>query len=136
MLFADTGSSKFADTKARIMEAFYTTEGISCTGLDLWISPRPMQRHGVRIAVRSSQREEIHGTVFGLFLPFDGPVTALMTSGGRPLGSHPALAQFAGCASASIFSSWRAASAEEAGFCPVIRLPSVTTKDDQSGPFE
>jgi len=77
LTFADTGSGMSAETKARICDAFYTTKGMSGTGLGLWISTEIMQRHGGRIAVRSSQREEHHGTVFSLFLPFDGPVTAL-----------------------------------------------------------
>ncbi len=80
LTFADTGSGMSAETKARIFEPFYTTKGMSGTGLGLWISTEIMQRHGGRIAVRSSQREEHHGTVFGLFLPFDGAATALMPS--------------------------------------------------------
>jgi len=80
LTFADTGSGMSAETKARIFEPFYTTKGISGTGLGLWISSEIMQRHGGCIAVHSSQREEHHGTVFSLFLPFDGPVTALTPS--------------------------------------------------------
>lgn len=83
LTFADTGSGMSAETKASIFEAFFTTKGINGTGLGLWISREIIQRHGGHIAVRSSQREERHGTVFGLFLPFDGPVTALMPSAER-----------------------------------------------------
>ena len=77
---ADTGSGMSVETQARIFDAFFTTKGISGTGLGLWISAEIMQRHGGRISVRSSQRGERHGTVICLFLPLDSLVTALVPS--------------------------------------------------------
>jgi PAS domain S-box-containing protein len=68
---ADTGSGMSATTRARVFEAFFTTKGISGTGLGLWISLEIVQRHDGRILMRSSQRAGHHGTVTSLFLPFD-----------------------------------------------------------------
>lgn len=77
---ADTGSGMSTQTQARIFEAFFTTKGVSGTGLGLWISCEIMERNGGRIFVRSSQREGHRGTVVCIFLPFDEGVTPLMLS--------------------------------------------------------
>ena len=72
---ADTGPGMDAATQKRIFEAFFTTKGISGTGLGLWISTGIMDRHQGRIRVRSSQHEGHRGTVFQLFLPFEAVAT-------------------------------------------------------------
>jgi len=72
---ADTGSGMDAATRARIFEAFFTTKGLSGTGLGLWISAGIMQRHQGSLNVRSSTNPAHHGTVFTLFLPFDAVLT-------------------------------------------------------------
>lgn len=69
---ADTGSGMDAKTKARIFEAFFTTKGISGTGLGLWVSSEIVERHGGRLLIRSSQRKDQSGTVATVFLPFEG----------------------------------------------------------------
>jgi PAS domain S-box-containing protein len=73
LTIADTGSGISADTRARIFEPFFTTKGMNGTGLGLWISAEIVDRHRGRLALRSSQREGRHGTVFTLFLPFNDP---------------------------------------------------------------
>jgi PAS domain S-box-containing protein len=63
---ADTGSGMDEVTRARIFEPFYSTKGITGTGLGLWISQEIIAKHNGNIRVRSRQG---HGTVFRLFLP-------------------------------------------------------------------
>ncbi len=55
-----------------IYHAFYSTKGIQGTGLGLWISSEIVGRHYGRLFVRSRTDEPGSGTVFRLFLPFQG----------------------------------------------------------------
>ncbi len=66
---ADTGPGMTRATLARAFDAFYTTKGISGTGLGLWISKEIVERHHGRLRVRSRQTPGRSGTVFTLFLP-------------------------------------------------------------------
>jgi signal transduction histidine kinase len=66
---ADTGSGMTPDVLAHIFEAFYTTKGLSGTGLGLWISHGIVEKHTGVLSVRSSIRSSQSGTVFSLFLP-------------------------------------------------------------------
>ncbi|SEG65173.1 PAS domain S-box-containing protein [Bryocella elongata] len=72
---ADTGCGIDAMTLKRIFEAFFTTKGMSGTGLGLWISAGIMERHQGSLRVRSSTSPTHHGTVFAVFLPFDAPLS-------------------------------------------------------------
>ena len=73
---ADTGSGMSEATKRKVFEAFYTTKGNNGTGLGLWVSKEIVRRHGGRLLLRSRQSEGGSGTVFCLFLPFDGVIEA------------------------------------------------------------
>ncbi len=66
---ADTGEGMMPETLARLYEAFYTTKGISGTGLGLWVSSGIVKKHGGRLTVKSSTARKRHGTVFVLYLP-------------------------------------------------------------------
>jgi len=66
---ADTGSGMPPEVLTHIYEAFYTTKGLSGTGLGLWISHGIVQKHTGVLSVRSSNRASQSGTVFSLFLP-------------------------------------------------------------------
>ena len=68
---ADTGSGMPAAVANRVFEPFYTTKGISGTGLGLWVSNEIVQRHQGTLRFRSSEKKGRSGTVFALFLPFD-----------------------------------------------------------------
>jgi PAS domain S-box-containing protein len=68
---ADTGNGMDQQTLQRIFDAFFTTKGISGTGLGLWISKDIVDRHHGELRVRSSQKHPGCGTVFILFLPLD-----------------------------------------------------------------
>ena len=70
---ADTGTGMSAETLLKLYTAFYTTKGISGTGLGLWVSSEIVGRHGGTLRVRSRQGER-SGTVFTLFLPFQALV--------------------------------------------------------------
>jgi signal transduction histidine kinase len=66
---ADTGSGMPPEVVTHIFEAFYTTKGLSGTGLGLWISHGIVEKHTGVLSVRSSIRSSQSGTVFSLFLP-------------------------------------------------------------------
>jgi PAS domain S-box-containing protein len=68
---ADTGSGMSTSVATRIFEPFYTTKGISGTGLGLWVSSEIVLRHRGTLRFRTSERYGRSGTVFSLFLPFD-----------------------------------------------------------------
>lgn len=66
---ADTGSGISPATMKQLFTPFFTTKGISGTGLGLWISGEIIERHRGSLRVRSSQKDACRGTVFELFLP-------------------------------------------------------------------
>ena len=70
---ADTGTGMDAATRHRIFEAFFSTKGITGTGLGLWISSEIIAKHQGRLQVRSRLRtgSAPGGTVFALFLPLE-----------------------------------------------------------------
>lgn len=74
LTLADTGTGMSATTQGRLFDPFYTTKGITGTGLGLWVSHQIVGRHRGYLRVRSSQSAAHHGTVFTLFLPFDAVV--------------------------------------------------------------
>ncbi|ADW71358.1 two-component system sensor histidine kinase NtrB [Granulicella tundricola] len=69
---ADSGTGMSAEILSSIYKAFYTTKGIGGTGLGLWISSEIVARHRGNIRVKSTQSPGSSGTVFEVFLPFDG----------------------------------------------------------------
>lgn len=66
---ADNGGGMTKETVAKLFLPFYTTKGITGTGLGLWVSKEIVDRHGGNIRVRSSQTPDHSGTVVRLFLP-------------------------------------------------------------------
>ena len=70
---ADTGPGMSPQTVAKIFEPFFTTKGHAGTGLGLWVSCDIVDRHHGELRVKSSQGENISGSVFTLFLPFEAP---------------------------------------------------------------
>jgi PAS domain S-box-containing protein len=71
---ADNGVGMDKATKDRIFEAFFSTKGITGTGLGLWISREIVERHKGHLVVRSRKTTDdvSGGTVFSLFLPVAG----------------------------------------------------------------
>lgn len=74
LTIADRGTGMSAETLGRLFEPFYSTKGITGTGLGLWVSQEIVQRHGGCFQVRSRQPDRGHagGTVFRMFLPLGG----------------------------------------------------------------
>ena len=70
---ADTGSGMSREVRERIFEPFFTTKEATGTGLGLWVGAEIMEKHGVRLHVRSREAEPgaPRGTVFSLFFPQD-----------------------------------------------------------------
>jgi nitrogen fixation/metabolism regulation signal transduction histidine kinase len=54
------------ETAIQIFEPFFTTKGFSGTGLGLWISKEILTRHRGTLQLRSTQRNGVSGTVFGI----------------------------------------------------------------------
>lgn len=76
---ADTGSGMEPSTLNRIFEPFFSTKGITGTGLGLWVSHGIVSKHHGTIRVRSRRRRpasegdsgDTSGSVFRIFLPFE-----------------------------------------------------------------
>jgi PAS domain S-box-containing protein len=68
---ADTGSGMEAEAQHHLFEAFFTTKGITGTGLGLWVSLEIIQKHNGTVRVRSRSASSGHnsGTVFHMFFP-------------------------------------------------------------------
>ncbi len=71
---ADTGTGMTLETQQRLFRPFFTTKGLTGTGLGLWVSKGIIDRHRGTLNVRSSQSPAHHGTIFTLFLPFNAVV--------------------------------------------------------------
>jgi PAS domain S-box-containing protein len=69
LVVADTGLGMSPRTQRALFEPFYTTKGVTGTGLGLWVSNQIIARHKGRISLRSSQDPAHRGTVFSIFLP-------------------------------------------------------------------
>ena len=68
ILVSDTGIGMGADTLRRIYEPFFSTKGITGTGLGLWVTRGIVAKHQGTVRVRSSQHAP-SGTVFRVVLP-------------------------------------------------------------------
>ena len=70
----DNGSGMGADTTAHLFEPFFSTKGITGTGLGLWVSKEIVDRHHGTIHVRSRRATatRLGQTVFRVFVPAEG----------------------------------------------------------------
>ena len=85
ILIADTGSGMSRETLRRIYEPFFSTKGLTGTGLGLWVSREIVSRHHGTIRVQSRSGFP-SGTVFRLLLPVNSVPQASSESGqGLPL---------------------------------------------------
>jgi PAS domain S-box-containing protein len=66
---ADRGHGMSRETLRRIFEPFFSTKGLTGTGLGLWVTLGIIQKHEGRVKVRSSESPQRHGTVFSVFIP-------------------------------------------------------------------
>jgi signal transduction histidine kinase len=56
-------------TQRAVFEAFFTTKGMTGTGLGLWVSEEIVRTHRGTIRLRSRDTEGQSGTVFAIFFP-------------------------------------------------------------------
>ena len=68
---SDTGTGITPAVAKKMYDPFFSTKGVDGSGLGLWISLDIVNRHHGHLAMRSSQSDRAHGTVFRLFLPCD-----------------------------------------------------------------
>jgi PAS domain S-box-containing protein len=76
---ADTGIGMDKSTRSRIFEPFFSTKGLTGTGLGLWVSQTIVEKHGGRASISSRVRTEQNGpggTVFRIFLPLQSALPA------------------------------------------------------------
>jgi signal transduction histidine kinase/FixJ family two-component response regulator len=71
LLIADRGCGMSPATMARMFEPFFSTKGITGTGLGLWVSCEIIAKHNGLLQCRSRVGE---GTVFRLVLPLQSPI--------------------------------------------------------------
>jgi PAS domain S-box-containing protein len=71
---SDTGSGMSDETIARLFEPFFSTKGVTGTGLGLWVSKEIVDRHHGNIRVRSrlAETSQTGRTTFRVFLPVGG----------------------------------------------------------------
>lgn len=74
LTIADEGTGISPESLKHLFEPFFSTKGITGTGLGLWVSQEIVERHGGTIRVRSRLRHggQKGGTVFRIFLPLGG----------------------------------------------------------------
>ena len=67
----DNGTGMNAETLARIFEPFYSTKGITGTGLGLWISRDILEKYEGTLRVRSRPKTDTRpgSTIFSIFIP-------------------------------------------------------------------
>lgn len=87
----DTGSGIAPQHKARLFQPFFTTKADVGTGLGLWITRGIVERHSGSIQVKSRTGNREHGTVFSIFLPFQGMPGRLQGSVIKENGEHAAV---------------------------------------------
>jgi signal transduction histidine kinase len=66
---ADTGCGMSPATQKSVFDAFFTTKGMTGTGLGLWVSEEIIRTHRGTIRLRSCDTKGRNGTVFAVFFP-------------------------------------------------------------------
>jgi PAS domain S-box-containing protein len=76
---ADNGMGMDTETSDRIFEPFFSTKGITGTGLGLWISREIVSKHqgAIRVRSRRTSSELCGGTIFRVFIPAHDKPTAI-----------------------------------------------------------
>ena len=70
LLVVDRGTGIGKETLGRIYEPFFSTKGITGTGLGLWVSREIIEKHGGEIQVRTRMTNP-SGTAFRVLLPLE-----------------------------------------------------------------
>lgn len=72
VIIADNGPGIDPQVRQNLFRPFFTTKAGKGTGLGLWVSQGIIEKHGGRIAVRSSNIPGHSGTIFSVTLPRNG----------------------------------------------------------------
>lgn len=82
LTIADTGNGMSDETRNRLFEPFYSTKGITGTGLGLWICRGIVEKHGgtIHFLSREASPHRSPGTVCSVFLPTETPADAPTSS--------------------------------------------------------
>ena len=82
LTIADSGAGMSRSTQARLFEPFFSTKGITGTGLGLWISRGIVEKHGgsINFKSREAAARRCAGTVCTVFLPTETPADAPTSS--------------------------------------------------------
>jgi len=78
LTIADSGIGMSSETLNRLFEPFFSTKGITGTGLGLWICRGIIEKHGgsIRFRSRESSRYRGGGTICTVYLPIKAPPNA------------------------------------------------------------
>jgi len=68
----DTGSGIPESHRGSLFQPFFSTKADVGTGLGLWVTRTIVEKHNGTIRLKSRTGLRDHGTVFSIFLPFDG----------------------------------------------------------------
>lgn len=100
LTIADNGFGMAPDVRERIFEPFFSTKGITGTGLGLWISREIIMNHRGSIRVRSRRTSESKcgGAIFRIFIPAQWESVSADTvqrpvEHGYLADAHPAIAR-------------------------------------------
>lgn len=77
---SDTGQGMDRHTRQRIFEPFFSTKGLTGTGLGLWVTQGILAKHEAKLTLRSRQGKS-SGTTFRMFMPFDSPLQTKSEAG-------------------------------------------------------
>ena len=72
MSLADSGTGIPEAMRSRLFQPFVSTKEQTGTGLGLWATQNIVRKHRGQVRYRSASGGERHGTVFSVFLPYDG----------------------------------------------------------------
>lgn len=76
---ADTGEGIDPRIREHLFEPFQTTKETTGTGLGLWVSKGIVEKHGGHLGVRTRRGQDVHGTVFALWLPLESEFNQMMS---------------------------------------------------------
>ena len=84
IVVADQGMGMSRATRDRIFEPFFSTKGITGTGLGLWVSGEIIAKHGGLVQVRTSEKAP-SGTVFRIVLPLQATAAERFSAQSLPV---------------------------------------------------
>ncbi len=84
IVVADQGTGMSRATRDRIFEPFFSTKGITGTGLGLWVSGEIIAKHNGLVQVRTREQAP-SGTIFRIVLPLQSSSAERLSAQGLPV---------------------------------------------------